>query len=88
MPARSAATAYGPSAALAFAMRRAASCLASALGSPVKQIVTGDVHRSFLPISRNELFLFFKNGGREVFFSARETSEDGHDGKRNDDAGP
>ena len=41
-------------------MRRAASCLASALGSPVKQFVTSGcaVRRSFLPISRNELCVF------------------------------
>ncbi|MGB1591270.1 MAG: hypothetical protein ACPIOQ_00845 [Promethearchaeia archaeon] len=39
----------------------------------------------------NLVFLFFKmedEEGRPSSSAARETSEDGHDGKRNDDAGP
>ena len=34
------------------------------------------------------MFLFFREDEEGTDCSARETSEDGHDGKRNDDAGP
>ena len=36
------------------------------------------------------MFLFFREDeeGTDCSAAARETSEDGHDGKRNDDAGP